>query len=110
MFGVEKSKKQHYYLVLMLDGHKINYPSKVISLAKQIWEGRELGHIPTIKNPYYMIEREDLDSYAKAFYRISYLAKVRGKGVGKSGKLKALKVNDYYASRINFKVSNSSFC
>ena len=50
--------------------------------------------MPTIKNPYYYLDKNNLNiELAKAIYRISYLAKVRGKGY------RSQQAKDYGASR-----------
>lgn len=77
---MEKAKRQHYHLVLMLDGHKVRHPSKLIRKVEAIAEGWDWPRPYTPQNCYYLIKRNDADTYAKAFYRASYLAKERGKG------------------------------
>ena len=53
--------------------------------------------MPTIKNPYYYLDKNNLDTdLGEAIYRISYLAKVRGKGY------RSKQAKDYGASRLKF--------
>ena len=110
---VETSKKQHYHLLFMLDGNKVNRVGEVDPKERKdsdtfygIFE--RLEHIASIqdlsislptKKPSYMIKRSDLEqgdftTYHQVFYRASYLAKERGK------KLKAERANNFYTSRI----------
>lgn len=91
---LEKAKKQHYHLILMLDGHKVRYPSKVIQVAEEIAAGWDWPRPYTPKNCYYLLERGKPEIYAKAFERGSYLAKERGKGY------KAATANNYGRSVI----------
>ena len=52
------------------------------------------GHMSIVEKPFYYIDRKNLDTeLAKAVYRISYLAKVRGKGY------RSQQAKDYGASR-----------
>ncbi len=90
----ERAKSQHYHLVFMLDGHKVRHPSKLISWIEHYWEFRNEPKPYTPRACYTMVKRDDFNSYSKAFYRISYLAKERGKGY------KDVAANNYSASRI----------
>jgi len=91
---MEKAKSQHYHLVFMLNGHKIRHPSKLISWIERYWEARNEPKPYTPRACYTMVGRNDPETYGKAFYRISYLAKERGKGY------KDATANNYSASRI----------
>jgi|TARA_R110001583_G_scaffold2782_2_gene19466 hypothetical protein len=76
---LETAKQQHYHYALMIDGHKVNYPIEVNSKVKELWrqlDGSE--YFP--KNCYYNVKRDDYESIQDAIWRISYLAKARGKG------------------------------
>jgi len=89
---LEKSKEQHYHLVLFLDGNKIRHPAKLKNTIQDMWLMN--GHMPTIKNPYYYLDKNNLNTELdEAIYRISYLAKVRGKGY------RSQQAKDYGASR-----------
>ena len=77
---IETSKQQHYHYVLMLNGHKVRHPKSILNKARDIWDNQINGSEFTPKNCYYNLKREDYDSIQPAIYRISYLAKVRGKG------------------------------
>ena len=91
---IEKAKQQHYHFVLMLDGNKVQQASHVLTLVESCWTrwGEPKPYTP--KNCYYRVARGDMASFQGAFYRCSYLAKIRGKGY------KDKAANDYSASRI----------
>ena len=75
----EESKEQHYHLALYLDGNKIQHPKKLNAQIKEMWTPH--GHMPIIPKPYYYIDKDNLKTRRlDAIYRVSYLAKVRGKG------------------------------
>jgi len=74
-----KGKGQHYHLVLLLDGNKVRHSAKIIGIIRASWE-RPLGgyHLGYISRPFYFVDNQDIEQ--KAIYRVSYLAKTRGKG------------------------------
>jgi hypothetical protein len=75
---VERSKVQHYHLVLFLDGDKIKHPGRLIKRLKETW--LDNGHMPVIKNPYYFLDKHNRQELrGKVIDRLSYLAKTRGK-------------------------------
>ncbi|NOQ94690.1 MAG: inovirus-type Gp2 protein [Methylophaga sp.] len=88
-----KGKGQHYHWVLFLDGNLIRHSSRINEMVRQAWEMPVGGfHVPTIKRPFYFA---DSDAIAiKAIYRISYLAKTRGKGY------RPAQTKDYQCSRM----------
>ena len=99
---VERSKKQHYHLAFMLDGNKVQTTHKVIKRAEYIANLRNLSVFRPEKS-YYMLKNSDIKNgdfseYKKAFYRISYFAKSRGKTI------KAERANSFQTSRIKHKV------
>jgi hypothetical protein len=63
------------------------------------WEGLDPSnhHMPFGKNPSYFIDNDEV--FADAVYRISYLAKTRGKGY------RPAQVKDYSTSRLKVKPS-----
>lgn len=90
---LETAKLQHYHYALIIDGHKVNYPIEINAKVKEIWrqlDGSE--YFPN--NCYYNIKRSDYKSIQDAIWRISYLAKARGKGY------KPDKTKNYGTSRI----------
>lgn len=76
---MERSKSQHYHWVLFLDGNLIRHSSLINQMVKVAWED-ETGayHVPIIKRPFYFGKANDIAE--DVIYRISYLAKARGKG------------------------------
>jgi hypothetical protein len=76
---LETAKKQHYHYALIIDGHKVNYPYEITNKVKELWrqlDGSE--YFPD--NCFYNIKKNDFESIQAAIWRISYLAKARGKG------------------------------
>jgi len=88
----ERSKQQHYHLAIFLDGSKIQHPKKLNSQIKEMWTA--LGHMPVVQNPFYFIDKNDTEKRLEVIKRISYLAKVRGKGCRDE------QAKDYQTSRI----------
>jgi hypothetical protein len=89
----ERAKHQHYHLALLLNGDKIRHPKRLNETLKEKW--LPYGHIPVIKSPYYFIDKHNhKEMRGKVIYRVSYLAKVRGKGY-RDGQ-----ANDYQTSRL----------
>jgi len=92
-----KGKGQHYHLALFLDANKVRHSSRVNEIIKASWE-RPLGdchsgyHIGYIKRPFYFVNNEEIEQ--KAIYRLSYLAKIRGKGNRET------QTKDYQCSRM----------
>lgn len=98
---IEKAKKQHYHLVLMVDGNKINATTSLHNTIKP--KIKELairqGLVEHIPPNAYMVDNADLKQgdytlYKDAFYRASYLAKVTGKGI------KGERANNFQPSRV----------
>ena len=89
----ERAKNQHYHGAIYLDGNKIRHPSKVIRTMKSVWESiRATNHIPVVSKPYYFVKNEQVK--IEAIYRISYIAKGRGKGY------RDIQAKDYSTSRL----------
>lgn len=91
---MERSTAQHYHWVLFLDGNLIRHSSKINRMIKDAWED-ETGayHVPVIKRPFYFGRAEDIAQ--DVIYRVSYLAKARGKGY------RDKQAKDYQTSRMN---------
>lgn len=92
---LERSKAQHYHLVIFIDGDKIQHPAKLGEKVKGLWIENTCGahSMPTIERPFHYVD--DPKGLEGAFYRISYLAKVRGKGY------RPPQSKDYGSSRFN---------
>ena len=90
---MERAKTQHYHTALFLDGNKIQHPKKLLPALKEKW--LPFGHIPTISNPFYYIDKDNhTQQRADAIERLSYLAKIRGKGY------RDTQAKDYGTSRL----------
>ena len=75
----ERSKNQHYHLGLFLDGAKIRHPKKFNAQVKEMWTPN--GYMPVVPSPFYFIDKSNRkEMRGSAIYRLSYLAKIRGKG------------------------------
>ena len=88
-------KGQHYHYALFLDGDKIRHSSRIIEFVRASWEltmgGYSIGYI---KRPFYFVDNEAVAQ--KAIYRLSYLAKTRGKG------RRPPQTKDYGTSRMKY--------
>jgi hypothetical protein len=93
----ERSKSQHYHVMLIIDANKIQDPSALLGWLQERWSNRGHARPFVPENCIYKIRPADDDTFAEAFYRCSYLAKVRGKGHGRLG------TNKYSGSRVKFK-------
>jgi hypothetical protein len=78
----ERAKSQHYHLILYMDGNKIRYPAKVNKWIREYWTWQDQPKPPTIAKCYTMVHRDDKQALDESVYRMSYLAKSRGKGYG----------------------------
>jgi hypothetical protein len=75
----ERAKTQHYHFALFLDGNLIRHSSKIIPMIKGAWEDPTGTYtMPYISHPFHFADSEGI--IEKAIYRVSYLAKPRGKG------------------------------
>lgn len=92
----EKVKKQHYHVALMLDANVIRHPSKLNNFIMSLSE--TLNVRPWIpENCFYRFKRNELDIKQGAIWRLSYLAKARGKGV------KPSQIKNHGSSRVKHK-------
>jgi len=71
--------RQHYHLILLLDGNKVQHPKNVINIAEEVAYKCEMPVPYTPKNAYLKISRNDKENFDAAMYRGSYLAKTRSK-------------------------------
>lgn len=89
----EKSKKQHYHLVLALDGNKVQNPTRINAILREKWLSRGGMYIPD--NCYYYIDKNNYEKQRRSvIYRCSYMAKSRGKG------FRPPQTKDYACSRL----------
>lgn len=90
----EKAKKQHYHFVVFLDGDKIKHSSMISQVIIETWQNVRDGNTAYIpRRCFYHVV--DTVTKAEAIYRVSYLAKIRGKGY------RPPQAKDYGASRLN---------
>lgn len=89
----EDVSAQHYHYALFLDGRVVQYPQKTLDIAGEVWS-HMAGFCFTPKNCFYNVTRDDYEMMQEVIYRISYLAKARGKGKHPP------QTKDYSASRI----------
>lgn len=75
----EDSLSPHYHAVLLLNGHKVNYPSTIIELIKQDISLNPHLNYYCPKNCYYQLSRNDTEAQQALIYRCSYLAKNQSK-------------------------------
>ena len=93
-----KRGSQHYHLALFLNGSKVQSSHSVFDLCVKIWEGWNQPRPSfSARRCYYLLRRGDYNTYAEAFYHLSYLAKTKTKGNRPSA------TNDYSTSRIKTK-------
>ena len=90
----ETTKQQHYHFALWIDGNKIQHPKRLLAHIMQTWEAIDPSNhsMPYIKKPFYFVN--DNQGLGDVVYRLSYLAKTRGKGY------RPEQVKDYSTSRL----------
>ncbi|MGI1946363.1 YagK/YfjJ domain-containing protein [Shewanella glacialipiscicola] len=71
----DTSELEHYHLELMISAHKTNYPERILSLVKAMWEMHTSGTVAYVDNPFCIVYRGNKTSLKQAIYRSSYLAK-----------------------------------
>lgn len=89
----EKGKAQHYHAVVYLDGDVIRHPAKLRGLISDTWEA--INPVNTVyypENQYYFIDSEEVKR--DVVYRVSYMAKSRGKGCRDN------QVKDFFCSNL----------
>jgi hypothetical protein len=88
----ERSKQQHYHMVIFIEGRKIRTPECIWEMIQDTWWFVRGGHMTMV--PYHMVYRDDYQSQQDAIYHLSYLAKTRGKGY------RPIQTKDYGNSRL----------
>lgn len=92
----ERGKAQHYHVAIWLDGDAVRHPAKLTKLISETWEAiNPANRVYYPANHYYFVESPD--TKRELVYRLSYLAKARGKGY------RADQVKDYQCSRLTSK-------
>lgn len=74
------SKTPHYHSALMLNGHKVNHPARIIKTIEQQLKNNNQLSFFLPENCYYQVQRTNIDVQAAVIFRLSYLAKNRTKG------------------------------
>ena len=75
----EKAKHQHYHFALFLDGDKVNHSAVIGGVISETWERVKVGNTTRIPEAcFYNVVNPE--TKADAIYRLSYMAKQRGKG------------------------------
>ena len=93
----ERSKSQHYHLMLIIDANKIQYPSALLSCLQERWSVRRHPRPCVPKNCFCKVHCGDDKAFDEECYRCSYLVKERDKS--HSGSFD----NDYSGSRVTLK-------
>ena len=75
----EGAQQQHYHYVLIIDGHKVEKANYILNKVIEIWESMS-GSCWVPKNCYYNLKYGQYREIQNAIFRVSYLAKARGKG------------------------------
>ena len=92
---VERSKIQHYHCAFFIDGDKIRNSFALNQQIKAKWYKN--GHRSVVPKPYYFLDKHNMkEAREEVIYRLSYLAKVRGKGY------RSAQAKDYSTSRLKF--------
>jgi len=93
----EKAKSQHYHLAIFIDGDKIRHQKRLLKEIRDKWEAKDPSnhHKPYVDKPAYFINCDEV--FHDAVYRLSYLAKTRGKGY------RPEQSKDYSTSRLRLK-------
>lgn len=91
---IERAKSQHYHVVLFLDGDKVRHSSKLNRAIREMWERNSCGNrtMPVVEKPYYLVT--DMTGIQEVMWRVSYMAKERGKGY------RDIQAKDYSTSRL----------
>ena len=90
---IERAKTQHYHCAFFIDGDRLRTSNVLNQQIKAKWYKN--GHRSVVPKPYYFIDKHNLeDMRRQVINRLSYLAKVRGKGYRSS------QAKDYSTSRL----------
>jgi len=90
---MERSKIQHYHCAFFIDGDKLRTSNVLNQQIKVKWYRN--GHRSHVPKPFYFIDKHNYEEKRKeVIYRLSYLAKVRGKGY------RSPQAKDYSTSRL----------
>lgn len=73
------SSIEHYHVVFMLSGHKIQHPSRLVDSLSISWQEFSGGTLRKVKRSYGTMTRGNKASIDPIIYRISYLTKEHSK-------------------------------
>jgi hypothetical protein len=91
---MERAKTQHYHCAFFIDGDKLRTSYVLNQQIKAKWYKN--GHRSVVPKPYYFLDKHNMtEKRREVIYRLSYLAKVRGKGY------RSAQAKDYSTSRLN---------
>ncbi|GHB00952.1 YagK/YfjJ domain-containing protein [Modicisalibacter luteus] len=97
---MDRARKQHYHMAIMLDGNVVRAPQRIFdSVLKPAAE--RLGATAWLYERACRLDRQDKDAYLACLYRLSYGAKEHSKYGRKAT------ANDYSTSRIQPSPSTS---
>ena len=93
----ETVKHQHYHFAIWIDGNKIKHSRKLKLIIQQKWEEADPSShaVWNCENGAYFVDNDGV--FHDAVFRLSYLAKLRGKGY------RDKQDNDYSTSRLRLK-------
>lgn len=90
---MERAKTQHYHCAFFIDGDKLRTSNVLNQQIKAKWYKN--GHRSVVPKPFYFIDKHNFEEKRReVIYRLSYLAKVRGKGY------RSAQAKDYSTSRL----------
>ena len=90
---MERAKTQHYHCAFFIDGDRLRTSNVLNQQIKAKWYKN--GHRSVVPKPFYFIDKHNIEKKRKeVIYRLSYLAKVRGKGY------RSPQAKDYSTSRL----------
>ena len=92
---MERAKTQHYHCAFFIDGDVLRTSNVLNQQIKAKWFKN--GHRSVVPKPFYFLDKHNMEEKRKeVIYRLSYLAKVRGKGY------RSAQAKDYSTSRLKF--------
>jgi len=90
---MERAKTQHYHCAFFIDGDRLRTSNVLNQQIKAKWYKN--GHRSVVPKPFYFLDKHNMKEKRKdVIYRLSYLAKDRGKGY------RSDQAKDYSTSRL----------
>ena len=98
---MERAKTQHYHCAFFIDGDRLRTSNVLNQQIKVKWYKN--GHRSVVPKPFYFLDKHNMEEKRKeVIYRVSYLAKVRGKGY------RSAQAKDYSTSRLKLNLINNN--